>query len=200
MALMLSTGVRGRTRSKVAAQAPSPAPRSRRRSAEQDPGLVVVEPESLSKRDVAHLARYFRERVFPVLTPLALDPGHPFLLAADASLNLAVIVRHPRTGEEYLACVEIPSLLPRFVALRDGERHLPVEGVVATNLRALFPGMEIVDHGVFRLTYEGAGAAPRRAQAVRLEVGPGMPDDMRELLVRHVRFAPGEAGAVRLGA
>lgn len=197
---MSAGGVRGRTRSKVAAQSRAPALRSGRRPAREDVGLVVVEPESLSKKDVAHLARYFRERVLPVLTPLALDPGHPFLLASDASLNLAVIVRHPRTEEEHLACLEIPSLLPRLVALRDGVRHLPVEGVVATNLRALFPGMEIVNHGVFRLTHEGAGAAQRRAQAVRLEVGPGMPDGMRELLVRHVRLAPGEAGAVQLGA
>src|SRR5437773_607083 len=99
-----------------------------------DRSRPVVKPESLSKEDLAHLARYFRERVFPVLTPLALDPGHPFPRASEPSLNLAVIVRHPDTGQELLACLGIPSLLPRYVALPDGERFLPLEGVVATNL------------------------------------------------------------------
>ena len=162
--------------------------------------LAVLEPEQLSKRDLAHMARYFREWVFPVLTPLALDPGHPFLLASEGSLNLAVVVRHPRTRAEHLACLEIPSLLPRFIALRDGERYLPVERVVATNLQALFPGMEIVHHAAFRLRCEGAGGARRRAETVRLEVGPGMPDGMRELLVRHLRCAPDDPVALRRGA
>src|ERR1700730_14043697 len=72
----------------------------------------VVEAGCLSKKDAAYLARYFRESVFPVLTPLAVDPGHPFLHVLRLSLNLAVIVRHPLSGRQQLACLRVPPLLP----------------------------------------------------------------------------------------
>jgi polyphosphate kinase len=175
----------------------------------------VVEAGCLSRKDAAYLARYFRESVFPVLTPLAVDPGHPFLHVSRLSLNLAVIVRHPLSGREQLACLRVPPLLPRFVALPDGERFLPLEWVVATNLRALFPGMEIVSHAAFRLTGDGdldrpvprVGSLPatiqaalarprRRARAVRLEINPDMPDEVRNQLVRETLLTPGDVYVV----
>jgi polyphosphate kinase len=177
--------------------------------------IHVVEAGGLSKKDAAYLGRYFRESVFPVLTPLAVDAGHPFLHVSRLSLNLAVIVRHPLSGREQLACLRVPPLLPRFVALPDGKRFLPLERIVATNLRALFPGMEIVSHAAFRLTGDGdldgpvprVGGLPatiqaalarprRRARAVRLEINPDMPDEVRNQLVRETRLTPGHVYVV----
>ena len=85
----------------------------------------------------------FEQRIFPVLTPLAVDPGHPFPYISDLSLNLAVIVRDPVTGERRFARVKVPPLLPRFVVMPDGERFVPLEQVIAAHLDTLFPGMEI---------------------------------------------------------
>ena len=90
--------------------------------------------------------------MFPVLTPLAVDPAHPFPYISNLSLNLAVVVRDPDTGEERFARVKVPPLLPRFVVLPDHERFVPIEQVIAARLESLFPGMEILDHHAFRVT------------------------------------------------
>ena len=94
----------------------------------------------------------FDDRIFPVLTPLAVDPGHPFPYISNLSLNLAVLVRNPRTGERRFARVKVPPLLPRFVVLPDGERFVPLEQIIAARLGELFPGMEIESHYAFRVT------------------------------------------------
>ena len=78
-----------------------------------------------------------------MLTPLAVDPGHPFPYISNLSLNLAVIVRDPVTGERRFARVKVPDLLPRFVVMPDGERFVPLEQVIAAHLDQLFPGMEV---------------------------------------------------------
>jgi polyphosphate kinase len=155
-----------------------------------------VETGTLSNEDAAHVARYFRESVFPVLTPLAVDPGRPFVPASHLSLNLAVVVRDPPSRREHFACLTVPPKLPRLVPLPDGERFLPVVRLVAANLRALFPGMEIVGHAAFRLTCDGLDGPARRSRTevargrrphtVRLEVTPDMPHDVRDLLVRRL--------------
>jgi polyphosphate kinase len=94
----------------------------------------------------------FRNRIFPVLTPLAVDPGHPFPYISSLSLNLGVIVRDPTTDERRFARVKVPPLLPRFLVMPDGEQFVPLEQVIAAHLDELFPGMEVLDHVTFRVT------------------------------------------------
>src|SRR5215831_17867501 len=107
------------------------------RPALAEAGIRLVETLDLSRKDADHLARYFRQSIFPVLTPLAVDPGHPFPYISHFSLNLAVIVRHPLRRHQRFARVKVPPLLPRFIALPDGERFVPLEQVIAANLQAL---------------------------------------------------------------
>ena len=100
-----------------------------------------------------HLEEVFEERIFPVLTPLAVDPAHPFPYISNLSLNLAVAGARPRRpATSGFARVKVPPLLPRFVALPDGERFVPLEQVIAAHLDALFPGMEVLAHHPFRVT------------------------------------------------
>jgi polyphosphate kinase len=154
--------------------------------------------------DRKHLVDVFERRVFPVLTPLAVDPGHPFPYISNLSLNLGIIVRDPDTGERRFARVKVPPLLPRFVVLPDGERYVPLEQVIAAHLGALFPGMEIEEQHAFRvlrnadLTLEEEEADDllaavemelrrrRFGRAVRLDVAAGMSVAVRELLVQEL--------------
>jgi polyphosphate kinase len=186
-------------------------------------GIRLVDAGDLSRKDAEHLSRYFRESIFPVLTPLAVDPGHPFPYISHFSLNLGVIVRHPLRRHERFARIKVPPLLPRFVALPDGERFVALEQVIAGNLQALFPGMEIVSHTAFRVTRDNDLEVRddeaddllvtiqtellrfrRRARAVRLEVNPDMADSVRELLVRELELTPDDVyivdGLLDLGA
>ena len=106
----------------------------------------------LDEDDVKHLDEVFEERIFPVLTPLAVDPGHPFPYISHLSLSLGVLVRDPRSGERRFARVKLPTNLPRFVVMPDGERFVPLEQVIAAHLDQLFPGMEIEGNFAFRVT------------------------------------------------
>jgi polyphosphate kinase len=115
-------------------------------------GIVFSTWSELDEDDRDWLADEFQRRIFPVLTPLAVDPGHPFPYISSLSLNLGVIVRDPSGGERRFARVKVPSLLPRFVVMPDGERFVPLEQVIAAHLDELFPGMEVVDHVAFRVT------------------------------------------------
>jgi len=164
----------------------------------------------LDQEDLAYLDGVFEHRIFPVLTPLAVDPGHPFPYISNLSLNLAITVRDPTTGERRFARVKVPPLLPRFVVLPDGERFVPLEQVIAAHLDALFPGMDVMDQHPFRvtrnadLTLEEEEADDllaavelelrrrRFGRAVRLEVMPGMPSETRELLARELELEPGD--------
>ncbi len=94
----------------------------------------------------------FVDRIFPVLTPLAVDPGHPFPYISNLSLNLAVIVRDPDAGRAPVRPGQGPPLLPGLLAMPDGERFVALEQVIAAHLGALFPGMEIETHHPFRVT------------------------------------------------
>src|SRR5690348_2303352 len=93
----------------------------------------------------------FREQIFPVLTPLAVDPAHPFPYISGLSLNLAVVVRNPVSGHEHYARVKVPPLLSRFLEAGP-QRYVPLEDVIAAHLDYLFPGMEVIDHHMFRVT------------------------------------------------
>jgi polyphosphate kinase len=170
-------------------------------------GIKLSSWADLDEDDEKFLVETFEERIFPVLTPLAVDPGHPFPYISNLSLNLAVIVRDPDAAMRRFARVKVPSLLPRFVVLPDGERYVPLEQVIAAHLDQLFPGMEIEQHHAFRvtrntdLTLEEEEADDllamvevelrrrRFGRAVRLEIDAAMSDEVRELLQRELDVA-----------
>jgi polyphosphate kinase len=170
-------------------------------------GIKLSSWSDLDEDDEKFLVETFEERIFPVLTPLAVDPGHPFPYISNLSLNLAVIVRDPDDGVRRFARVKVPSLLPRFVVLPDGERFVPLEQVIAAHLDKLFPGMEIEQQHPFRvtrnsdLTLEEEEADDllaaveielrrrRFGRAVRLEIGDDMSDEVRTLLQRELDVA-----------
>jgi polyphosphate kinase len=101
-----------------------------------------------------YVSKLFRERIYPVLTPLAVDPSHPFPYISGLSLNLAVILKNPNTNEESFARVKVPPILSRFIATSStgSKRFIPLEDVIAIHLQELFPGMLIEDHYTFRVT------------------------------------------------
>ncbi len=117
----------------------------------KEAGIELLLWDELSGLEQQQLHEFFRDRVFPVLTPLAVDPSHPFPYISGLSLNLAVVVRNPDTGNELFARVKVPPLLPRLVHL-DGQRFIPLEYVMAEHLDQLFPGMEVLQHHTFRVT------------------------------------------------
>ncbi|MGG6295380.1 polyphosphate kinase 1 [Leptolyngbya sp. AN02str] len=179
-------------------------------------GIYISNYETLQSEQRAYLRRYFEEHLFPVLTPLAVDPSHPFPYISNLSLNLAVVVRDPDSQHENFARVKVPSLLPRFVplpvalwVLPNGRTAtwvgVPIEQVVAHNLETLFPGMQIQACYPFRITRNAdldveedeAGdllqaieqeLRKRRygGSVVRLEVQSSMPDAMRQTLIEEM--------------
>ena len=177
----------------------------------RDAGIVICDAAELSDADRQHLTAEFRERIFPVLTPLAVDPGHPFPYISNLSLNLAVLVRDPLRRRQSFARIKVPPLLARFVVLPDGARFVPLEQVIADNLQALFPGMEIAGHHVFRVTRDAdlddvdseaedllaaiqveLRRKRRRARGVRLEVEPGMSPSVLPLLIDELELSAGD--------
>ena len=169
-----------------------------------DAGVRFSAWDELDDDDLEYLGTQFDERIFPVLTPLAVDPGHPFPYISDLSLNLAVVVHDPESDLRRFARVKVPPLLPRFVVMPDGERFVPLEQVIAAHLHHLFPGMEVVEHHPFRvtrnadLTLEDEDADDllaaveielrrrRFGKAVRLELESTVTDEVRELLQREL--------------
>ena len=167
-------------------------------------GIVLSDYSSLGEEDREFLDNLFRELVFPVVTPLAVDPAHPFPYISNLSLNLAIFVRNPETGIGRFARVKIPPILPRFVVLPDGERFVPLEQVIAAHLDSLFPGMEVLSHHAFRvtrnadleieedeggdllMTIESELTQRRFGRVVRLEVHPDIPSDVLDLLMREM--------------
>ncbi|WP_156253115.1 RNA degradosome polyphosphate kinase [Pseudactinotalea terrae] len=134
----------------------------------QAEGITLVHFDALSDSEKERLHKYFRRMIFPVLTPLAVDPAHPFPYISGLSLNLAVIVRNPSSGKEHFARVKVPPLLPRFLAVDPSGKprspddvsaaevamssFVPIEDVIASFLDYLFPGMDVVEHHAFRVT------------------------------------------------
>jgi polyphosphate kinase len=131
-------------------------------------GITLVRWEELGEAEQDRLRKFFRKQIFPVLTPLAVDPAHPFPYISGLSLNLAVVVANPTTGKEHFARVKVPPLLPRYIAVDAKGRptatagqapmdqrpmsFVPIEDVIAQHLDYLFPGMEIREHHTFRVT------------------------------------------------
>lgn len=115
--------------------------------------INVVHFTGLSPEEKQKLHDYFSLQVFPVLTPLAVDPAHPFPYISGLSLNLAVVLKNPKTKGEHFARVKVPPLLPRFVPVPDSSsRFVPLEDIIGEFLGELFPGMEVVQHHTFRVT------------------------------------------------
>jgi polyphosphate kinase len=114
-------------------------------------GIEILRWDQLTGAEKDQMNELFAERIFPVLTPLAVDPSHPFPYISGLSINLAVLVRNPETGARQFARVKVPTVLPRFLPLAEG-RFVPLEDVIARHLDQLFSGMQIVQHHTFRVT------------------------------------------------
>ena len=179
-------------------------------------GIYILEYMDLTQEQRIFLQDYFEQQIFPVLTPLAVDPSHPFPHISNRSLNLAVVVKNPETEEELFARVKVPSVLPRFVPLpeelrmqHDGKpghwTGVPLEQVIAHNLESLFPGMNIQECHSFRVTRDAdlelvedetddllvaieQELRKRRigGTVVRLEIQSLMPEFVRSKLVREM--------------
>ena len=120
----------------------------------KEEGIEFLQWGDLNEIERDYVGRLFHDRIFPVLTPLAVDPSHPFPYISGLSLNLAVIVKNPTTHEEFFARVKVPEILPRFIATaKSGStRFITIEELIAINLQELFPGMVIEEHYSFRVT------------------------------------------------
>ena len=171
-------------------------------------GVRMVGTSDLSTGDRAWLKTLFGRQIFPVLTPLAVDPAHPFPYISNLSLNLAVLVRDTERKTTRFARVKVPPVLPRFVTMPDGVRFVPLEQVIAAHLGALFPGMKVLEHHPFRVTrnadldveedeaddlLDAIETELRRhrrdADVVRLEVDPGMSEQILTLLTRELELS-----------
>jgi polyphosphate kinase len=169
-------------------------------------GIHISDYHELDYAERAHLDSYFALQIFPVLTPLAVDPAHPFPYISSMSLNLAVVVADPLTHEQRVARVKVPPALPRFATLPSGDRFVPLEQVISAHLDALFPGMDIITQHPFRLTrgadfqldndeddlLEAVRDVLKRRRlsplVVRLEIDERMSDEVRDLLVRELEM------------
>ena len=174
-------------------------------------GVEFCDWNDLDEPARIQLTREFDDRIFPVLTPLAVDPAHPFPYISSLSLNLAVLVRDASTGEQRFARVKVPPLLPRFVAVPGSSRFVALEQVIAAHLDALFPGMEVLEQYAFRVTRDADFELSDDAEdllaamefvlrqrtkfgaAVRLEVDAHMTPEVLQLLCRELELAPADA-------
>ena len=163
-------------------------------------GIELVRWADLDREEQKYCKKLFKDRVFPVLTPLAVDPAHPFPYISGLSLNLAVVIRNPKSDKQHFARVKVPQIFARFVPLGDG-RFVPLEDVIGEHLKRLFPGMEILEVHTFRVTRnedleveeddaENLLAALEKellrrkfGPPVRLEVEESMTDSVLELLI-----------------
>jgi polyphosphate kinase len=169
-------------------------------------GICLGGADGIEAAHREELGRRFEEQLFPVLTPLAVDPGHPFPYISNLSLNMAVMVRDGRDGQRRFARVKVPPLLARFQVAEEGTRLYPLEQLIGDWLPMLFPGMEIESWHPFRVTrnadlmvddeeaddllaaVEMQLRQRRFGRAVRLEVDEGMPAGVRELLLRELQL------------
>ncbi|QFU87241.1 RNA degradosome polyphosphate kinase [Amycolatopsis sp. YIM 10] len=176
-------------------------------------GIRIVSWSDLDGPDQLRLSNYFTDQIFPVLTPLAVDPAHPFPYISGLSLNLAVTVRDPEGGTERFARVKVPSNVPRLIRVEAQREQreatfLPLEELISAHLGELFTGMEVTEHHVFRITrnadfeveedrdedllqaLERELAQRRFGPPVRLEVAQDMSEHMLELLLRELEVDP----------
>jgi polyphosphate kinase len=167
-------------------------------------GISVVDPEELSKDDMVWLDAYFLEHVFPVLTPLAIDPAHPFPFIPNFGFVMVLELKRPADSKILRALVPLPGLIARFVRL-PGEitRYLPLEQLVGLFLDRLFPGFEVLGSGYFRVIrdseldveeeaedlvrlFESAIKRRRRGHVIRLKVNAGIPAALRDFVIEQL--------------
>ncbi|BAZ42089.1 polyphosphate kinase [Calothrix sp. NIES-4101] len=180
--------------------------------------IYILDYIELDQNQRNYLDNYFQEQIFPVITPLAVDPSHPFPYISNLSLNLAVVVKNPETDEEFFARVKVPKVLPRFLPLppelsvqNNGKpavwTGIPLEQAIAHNLESLFPGMNIQEYHTFRITRD-ADLALEEDEAddlliaieqelrkrrvggtpVRLEINPQTPEPVRSRLLQDLEL------------
>ncbi|HEY6932841.1 MAG TPA: RNA degradosome polyphosphate kinase [Marmoricola sp.] len=172
-------------------------------------GIELLRWDDLDKEEQKAAKKLFKDRIFPVLTPLAVDPAHPFPYISGLSLNLAVLVRDPETGKEHFARVKVPQSFSRFVPLGN-QRFVPLEDVIGDHARRLFPGMQVLKVHTFRVTrnedleveeddaenlltaLEKELVRRRFGPPVRLEVEETIDEHVLELLISELGVAPGE--------
>jgi polyphosphate kinase len=185
-------------------------------------GIHLLNYKDLSEQQVDFLQTYFLQQIFPVLTPLAVDPGHPFPYISSLSLNLAVVVKDRESGETHFARVKVPDQLPRFIALPIPKENtedprwwgVPIEQVITHNLYKLFPGMEIQTCQPFRITrnadfeleedeaddlllaIEQELRKRRFGSVMRMEVQVGMPADLQATLMEEMALSDQDVYAV----
>ncbi len=174
----------------------------------REAGIQICDYSSLTPAQTKRLHEHFQANIFPILTPLAVDQGHPFPFISNLSLSLAVMLRHPTRGTEHFARLKVPTSRGRWVALEEPLHYVPLEQVIAHNLHELFRGMKIEHVYPFQIT---RNADIRRdeeeaddltelisdelrerrfAPVVRLEVPRAMPEKLRRLLMRELSLGP----------
>ncbi len=172
-------------------------------------GIELVRWDDLTDKEQSRLHTLFRQRIYPVLTPLAVDPAHPFPYISGLSLNLAVVVRNPLSGHKHFARVKVPQSLNRFLEASP-QRYVPLEDVMGAHLEELFPGMEVLAHHAFRVTrnedleveeddaenilkaLEKELMRRRFGPPVRLEVEESIDPYVLDLLVRELNISEAE--------
>src|SRR5688500_16591345 len=170
-------------------------------------GIKLVHMSDLTASEWNTVDVFFESEVFPVLTPLAVDPGHPFPYVSNLSLSLAVEIRDPDRGIDHFARVKVPKSLPRWVPFGRGHHFVPLEEVIGANLSSLFPGMQVLGWWAFKVTrysdleldktvdepedllamIEEQVFQRRFGEVVRLEVQDGMPQHIRSLILAELR-------------
>ncbi len=184
-------------------------------------GIYILNYIDLNKEQKTYLKNYFEEHIFPVLTPLAIDASHPFPYLSNLSFNLAVMLKNPDTQEDLLARIKVPKILPRFLRLPEQLQieentkaktvnwmGVPLEQVIAHNLGSLFPGMDIQEYHLFRITRDADLAVQedegddlllviekelrkRRigGTVVRMEINPTMPSKLKKILMEKLELS-----------
>jgi len=167
---------------------------------------ALVSMDDLTAEERETIDQFFETQVFPVLTPLAVDPGHPFPYISNLSLSLAVRVRDAARDDPHFARVKVPKSLPRWVRVGHAHRFVPLEDVIGAHLEKLFPGMEVLGWHTFRITrYSDLDVAAadepedllamieeqifqrRLGEVLRLEVETGIPAEIQTLLMNELR-------------
>ncbi|MBW7057458.1 RNA degradosome polyphosphate kinase [Paracoccus bogoriensis] len=172
-------------------------------------GIVILSRQRLTRAEEAWLRDYFETRVFPVLSPLAIDPAHPFPFIPNTGFSLALELARETDGRQMQALLPIPAQLPRFVALPGGERFLKLEDLLLMHLSSLFPGYRDAGHCSFRVLrdsdleveeeaedlvreFETALKRRRRGSVIRLKITAGAPDRLRRLIMDELEVGPDE--------
>ncbi len=180
----------------------------------QAAGIVLVNRAKLTARDRAHLAEYFLNKVFPVLSPLAIDPAHPFPFIPNTGFCLALELRRETDARRLQALLPIPQQIERFIRLPGEARFLPLEELLMLHLGSLFPGYRDVGHCAFRVLrdsdievedeaedlvreFETALKRRRRGQVIRMKITPGAPAGLRALVMEELGVSPDEVVEVK---